>query len=73
MEHRVGRAGGGIWLFCVAMVRRAARPGIFHRLCDRESAERGLTCFVFLVIFRAFQVDERVQHRVLEWGIIARW
>jgi len=26
--------------------------------------------FVFLVIFRAFQVDERVQHRVLEWGIL---
>lgn len=26
--------------------------------------------FVFLVIFRAFQVDERVQHRVLAWGII---
>jgi len=26
--------------------------------------------FVFLVIFRAFQVDEHVQHRVLEWGII---
>lgn len=26
--------------------------------------------FVFLVIFRAFQVDEKVQHRVLEWGII---
>jgi len=26
--------------------------------------------FVFLVIFRAFQVDEKVQHRVLEWGIL---
>jgi tellurite resistance protein TerC len=26
--------------------------------------------FVFLLIFRAFQVDERVQHRVLAWGII---
>jgi tellurite resistance protein TerC len=26
--------------------------------------------FVFLVIFRAFQVDEQVQHRVLEWGIL---
>jgi TerC family integral membrane protein len=26
--------------------------------------------FVFLVIFRTFQVDEKVQHRVLEWGII---
>jgi len=26
--------------------------------------------FVFLVIFRTFQVDETVQHRVLEWGIL---
>jgi tellurite resistance protein TerC len=26
--------------------------------------------FVFLVIFRAFQVNETVQHRVLEWGIL---
>jgi tellurite resistance protein TerC len=26
--------------------------------------------FVFLVIFRAFRVDERVQHRVLAWGIL---
>lgn len=26
--------------------------------------------FVFLVLFRTFGVDERVQHRVLEWGII---
>ena len=26
--------------------------------------------FLFLLIFRAFAVDERVQHRILEWGII---
>ncbi|MGB7846823.1 MAG: TerC family protein [Candidatus Acidiferrum sp.] len=26
--------------------------------------------FVFLLIFRAFQVDEQVQHRVLAWGIL---
>jgi tellurite resistance protein TerC len=26
--------------------------------------------FVFLVIFRVYHVDERVQHRVLAWGII---
>ncbi len=26
--------------------------------------------FVFLVIFRSFKVDERVQHKVLMWGII---
>jgi tellurite resistance protein TerC len=25
--------------------------------------------FVFLVVFRSFQVEERVQHRVLAWGI----
>jgi len=26
--------------------------------------------FLFLVIFRAFAVDERMQHRLLEWGVI---
>src|SRR5215813_13023198 len=26
--------------------------------------------FLFLVIFRAFAVDDRVQHRLLEWGIV---
>jgi tellurite resistance protein TerC len=26
--------------------------------------------FLFLVIFRAFTVDEQVQHRILEWGIL---
>jgi tellurite resistance protein TerC len=26
--------------------------------------------FLFLVIFRAFSVDDRVQHRLLEWGVL---
>jgi tellurite resistance protein TerC len=26
--------------------------------------------FLFLVIFRAFSVDEKLQHRLLEWGIL---
>ncbi|MDP9147202.1 MAG: TerC family protein [Acidobacteriota bacterium] len=26
--------------------------------------------FLFLVIFRAFKVDERVQHRLLAWGVL---
>jgi tellurite resistance protein TerC len=26
--------------------------------------------FLFLVIFRAFSLDERLQHRLLEWGVI---
>src|SRR5260370_37669598 len=28
------------------------------------------TLFLFLVIFSTFAVDERVQHRMLEWGIL---
>jgi len=26
--------------------------------------------FLFLLIFRAFAVDERLQHRLLEWGVV---
>jgi tellurite resistance protein TerC len=26
--------------------------------------------FLFLLIFRAFAVDERIQHRLLEWGVL---
>src|SRR5438270_4866241 len=26
--------------------------------------------FLFLVIFRAFAVDDRLQHRLLEWGVV---
>ena len=26
--------------------------------------------FLFLIIFRAFAVDERIQHRLLEWGVL---
>ena len=26
--------------------------------------------FLFLVIFRTFAIDERFQHRMLEWGIL---
>jgi tellurite resistance protein TerC len=26
--------------------------------------------FLFLVIFRAFDVDDRLQHRLLEWGVV---
>ena len=29
--------------------------------------------FVFLLIFRTFQVDGRVQHRVLAWCFLAPW
>jgi tellurite resistance protein TerC len=35
--------------------------------------EKGLSVdnlFLFLVIFRSFAVEERLQHRILEWGIL---
>jgi tellurite resistance protein TerC len=35
-----------------------------------EKALSADNLFLFLVIFRAFGVDETVQHRVLEWGIL---
>src|ERR1700680_2555860 len=35
-----------------------------------EKALSVANLFLFLVIFRAFTVDEKVQHRVLEWGIL---
>ena len=48
-----------------------ARPGMEY--LTGYVIEKALSIdnlFVFLVIFRTFQVDERVQHRVLEWGIL---
>ena len=35
-----------------------------------EKALSADNLFVFLVIFRAFAVEDRVQHRLLEWGVI---
>jgi len=35
-----------------------------------EKALSADNLFLFLVIFRAFRVDERLQHRLLEWGVL---
>src|SRR6202047_3786015 len=35
-----------------------------------QKALRVDNLFLFLVIFRTFAVDERFQHRMLEWGIL---
>lgn len=79
--HKVGIREAALWSF--VWVGLAASFGYF--VWHGYGAQRGLeyftgyviekalsvdNLFVFLVIFRAFQVDERVQHRVLEWGII---
>jgi tellurite resistance protein TerC len=79
--HKVGIREAALW--SIVWVGPAVGFGYF--VWQWYGAQRGLeyftgyviekalsvdNLFVFLVIFRAFQVDERVQHRVLEWGII---
>ena len=79
--HKVGIREAALW--SAVWVGLAVSFGYF--VWHGYGAQRGLeyftgyviekalsvdNLFVFLVIFRAFQVDERVQHRVLEWGII---
>ena len=79
--HKVGISEAALW--SVVWVGLAVGFGYF--VWHWHGAQRGLeyftgyviekalsvdNLFVFLVIFRAFQVDERVQHRVLEWGIL---
>ncbi len=79
--HKVGIREAALW--SVVWVGLAVGFGYF--VWHWYGAQRGLeyftgyviekalsvdNLFVFLVIFRAFQVDERVQHRVLEWGIL---
>ena len=79
--HKVGAREAALWT--VVWVGLAVTFGSF--VWHWYGAQRGLeyftgyviekalsvdNLFVFLVIFRGFQVDERVQHRLLEWGII---
>src|SRR6266480_4769124 len=42
----------------------------FFTGCLVEKALSVDNLFLFLVIFRAFAVDERLQHRLLEWGVV---
>ena len=79
--HKIGIREAALW--SVVWVGLAVGFGYF--VWHGYGAQRGLeyftgyviekalsvdNLFVFLVIFRAFQVDERVQHSVLEWGIL---
>jgi tellurite resistance protein TerC len=79
--HKVGIREAALW--SVVWVGLAVGFGYF--VWHWYGAQRGLeyftgyviekalsvdNLFVFLLIFRAFQVDERVRHHVLEWGII---
>ncbi len=57
--------GFGVWRWF------GPRPGLeFFTGYLIEKALSVDNLFIFLIIFRTFHVDEKVQHRVLAWGII---
>ena len=79
--HKVGIREAALW----SVVWMGLAVGFGYFVWHWHGAQRGLeyftgyvvekalsvdNLFVFLLIFRTFQVDERVQHRVLEWGIV---
>jgi tellurite resistance protein TerC len=79
--HKVGLREAGIWTGIWIAVSVLFGVGVLHYF-GRQPAlefftgyliEKSLSVdnlFLFLVIFRAFSVDGRVQHRLLEWGVI---
>jgi len=59
-------------LFGLGMLRYAGKQASLEFFTGYliEKALSVDNLFLFLVIFRTFAVDERVQHRMLEWGIL---
>jgi tellurite resistance protein TerC len=60
-----GLFGGGVLWF---LGRQPALEFFTGYLIEKALSIDNL--FLFLVIFRAFSVDERVQHRLLAWGVL---
>ena len=79
--HRIRLREAAIWSGAWVGLSVIFGVGVFWFL-GRQSAlefftgyliEKALSIdnlFLFLVIFRAFSVDERVQHRLLAWGVL---
>src|ERR1700692_3693172 len=79
--HRIRRREAAIWSAGWVALSIFFGVGVFWFL-GRQPAlefftgyliEKALSIdnlFLFLVIFRAFAVDDRLQHRLLEWGVV---
>jgi tellurite resistance protein TerC len=79
--HKIGLREAAIWSAAWVALSILFGVGVFWFL-GRQPAlefftgyliEKALSIdnlFLFLVIFRAFSVDERVQHRLLAWGVL---
>src|ERR1700738_4522542 len=79
--HKIGLREAAIWSAAWVGLSILFGVGVFWFL-GRQPAlefftgyliEKALSIdnlFLFLVIFRTFAIDERFQHRMLEWGIL---
>src|SRR5712692_2930123 len=79
--HKIGIGEAAIACFCWIAVSVLFGFGVFYFRGPQPALEfftgylleKALSVdnlFLFLVIFRAFAVDDRLQHRLLEWGVV---
>lgn len=79
--HKIGLREAAISSFCWIAISLLFGLGVFYfrgaqpalEFLTGYLIEKALSVdnlFLFLVIFRAFAVEDRLQHRLLEWGVI---
>jgi tellurite resistance protein TerC len=79
--HKVGLREAAIASFCWIGISGVFGLGVLHFRGAQPALEfftgylieKALSVdnlFLFLVIFRAFAVEDRLQHRLLEWGVV---
>src|SRR5438093_11934544 len=79
--HKVGLREAAIASFCWIGISVLFGLGVLYFRGERPALEffagylieKALSVdnlFLFLVIFRAFAVEDRLQHRLLEWGVV---
>jgi tellurite resistance protein TerC len=79
--HKMKTREAAIWTFVWVGLSLAFGLGVMYFSGEQRGLEfftgyvieKALSVdnlFLFLVIFRSFNVDEKVQHRILEWGIV---
>ena len=79
--HKIGLREAAISSFCWIAISVIFGVGVLHFRGGQPALEfftgylieKALSVdnlFLFLVIFRAFAVEDRLQHRLLEWGVV---
>src|SRR6202790_5425531 len=79
--HKIGLREAALWSLVWVALSLLFGIGVLHYAGHQKALEfftgylieKALSVdnlFLFLVIFRTFAIDERFQHRMLEWGII---